>query len=232
MTARIDRIWPDPAEQLHDDELMDAVDHEAVRLNFVSSIDGAATRDGRSGGLGGPADKRYFDLLRRVADVVVVGAGTVRAPIACSFERACYRPRCWSEGRGLSECESNPPCDRGSPIRPISNLNRALDRQRRRRVRFDTHVVHNVGSSWVPNAVVRRPQNLVLLTSIGLRNSRAGAAVGENDRCELSPHAIRRSRCRPTADKLQRKSLRSGRTAHLCWKHAPEQRQNLARKIA
>ena len=79
MTARIDRLWPDPAEQLHDDELMDAVDHEGVRLNFVSSIDGAATRDGLSGGLGGPADKRYFDLLRRVADVVVVGAGTVRA---------------------------------------------------------------------------------------------------------------------------------------------------------
>ena len=79
MTARIDRLWPDPAEQLHDDQLMDAVDHEGVRLNFVSSIDGAATRDGLSGGLGGPADKRYFDLLRRVADVVVVGAGTVRA---------------------------------------------------------------------------------------------------------------------------------------------------------
>jgi riboflavin biosynthesis pyrimidine reductase len=79
VTARIDRLWPDPAEHLHDDELMDAVDHEAVRLNFVSSIDGAATRDGLSGGLGGPADRRYFDLLRRVADVVVVGAGTVRA---------------------------------------------------------------------------------------------------------------------------------------------------------
>jgi hypothetical protein len=79
VTARIDRLWPDPAEHLHDDELMDAVDHEAVRLNFVSSIDGAATRDGLSGGLGGPADRRYFALLRRVADVVVVGAGTVRA---------------------------------------------------------------------------------------------------------------------------------------------------------
>lgn len=79
MTTRIDRLWPDPAEHLHDDELMDALDHDGVRLNFVSSVDGAATRDGLSGGLGGPADKRYFDLLRRVADVVVVGAGTVRA---------------------------------------------------------------------------------------------------------------------------------------------------------
>lgn len=79
MTARIDRLWPDPAEHLSDDELMDAVDHEGVRVNFVSSLDGAATRDGVSGALGGAADERYFQLLRRVADVVMVGAGTVRA---------------------------------------------------------------------------------------------------------------------------------------------------------
>ena len=79
MTARIDRAWPDPAEQLDDDELAAAVDHPGVRLNFVTSIDGAATREGLSGGLGTPADKRSFELLRRVADVVVVGAGTVRA---------------------------------------------------------------------------------------------------------------------------------------------------------
>ena len=78
MTARIDRLWPDPADQVHDDDLVAAIDHEGVRVNFVSSIDGAATRDGRSGGLSGPADRRYFELLRRVADVVVVGAGTVR----------------------------------------------------------------------------------------------------------------------------------------------------------
>jgi riboflavin biosynthesis pyrimidine reductase len=77
MTTRIDRIWPDPADQLHDDELVEPLD--GVRMNFVSSIDGAATRDGLSGGLGGPADQRLFELLRRAADVVMVGAGTVRA---------------------------------------------------------------------------------------------------------------------------------------------------------
>jgi riboflavin biosynthesis pyrimidine reductase len=78
MTARIDRLWPDPDENLSDDDLIAGIDHEGVRLNFVSSIDGAATRDGLSGGLGGEADKRLFELLRRAADVVVVGAGTVR----------------------------------------------------------------------------------------------------------------------------------------------------------
>ncbi|MGH3565615.1 MAG: pyrimidine reductase family protein [Pseudonocardia sp.] len=50
-----------------------------VRVNFVASIDGAATLDGRSGGLGTDADRRVFGMLRELADVVLVGAGTVRA---------------------------------------------------------------------------------------------------------------------------------------------------------
>lgn len=50
-----------------------------VRANFVSSIDGAATSDGQSEGLGTPADKTVFLLLRDLADVVLVGAGTVRS---------------------------------------------------------------------------------------------------------------------------------------------------------
>ncbi len=50
-----------------------------LRVNFVSSVDGAATVDGLSGGLGGPADHRVFDLLRTLCDVVLVASGTVRA---------------------------------------------------------------------------------------------------------------------------------------------------------
>ncbi|MTE13752.1 pyrimidine reductase family protein [Nocardia aurantiaca] len=50
-----------------------------VRVNFITSIDGAASVDGRSGRLGTPADKRVFGLLRDLADVVLVGAGTARA---------------------------------------------------------------------------------------------------------------------------------------------------------
>lgn len=50
-----------------------------LRVNFVSSLDGAATLQGLSGGLADAADRRVFDLLRRLCDVVVVGAGTVRA---------------------------------------------------------------------------------------------------------------------------------------------------------
>lgn len=50
-----------------------------LRANFVSSIDGAATAGDLSAGLGTPADKTVFMLLRDLAEVILVGAGTVRA---------------------------------------------------------------------------------------------------------------------------------------------------------
>ncbi|WP_159802550.1 pyrimidine reductase family protein [Arthrobacter zhaoguopingii] len=50
-----------------------------VRFNFIASADGAASVTGRSGGLGNDGDRLIFALLRRLADVILVGAGTVRA---------------------------------------------------------------------------------------------------------------------------------------------------------
>ena len=51
-----------------------------VRGVMVASLDGAATgADGRSGSLSDAADRRVFGALRALADVVLVGAGTVRA---------------------------------------------------------------------------------------------------------------------------------------------------------
>jgi len=50
-----------------------------VRANMVSSVDGAATLEGRVGTLTGPADQQLLELLRALCDVLVVGAGTVRA---------------------------------------------------------------------------------------------------------------------------------------------------------
>jgi riboflavin biosynthesis pyrimidine reductase len=49
-----------------------------LRANMVTSLDGAAHHGGRSEALSGPADKRVFGVLRALADVVVVGAETVR----------------------------------------------------------------------------------------------------------------------------------------------------------
>lgn len=49
-----------------------------LRANMVSSADGAAYLDGRSAGLSSAEDKRIFGILRVLADVILVGAGTAR----------------------------------------------------------------------------------------------------------------------------------------------------------
>jgi riboflavin biosynthesis pyrimidine reductase len=54
-----------------------------LRANMVMSLDGAATVRGRSGGLSGDADQQVFALLRALADVIVVGAGTARVEGYC-----------------------------------------------------------------------------------------------------------------------------------------------------
>jgi riboflavin biosynthesis pyrimidine reductase len=69
--------------QDHDKELLECyaiADRSVlrVRANFIASLDGAATHDGRTRGLNNADDKQVFDLLRRLCDVVLVGAGTLR----------------------------------------------------------------------------------------------------------------------------------------------------------
>lgn len=70
-------------DDLDDDALAAAYDRPRtpwLRLNFVSSVDGAVQGDdGLSRSLNNEADERVFQALRRLADVVVVGAQTVRA---------------------------------------------------------------------------------------------------------------------------------------------------------
>lgn len=81
MTA-IDSLWPASETALTDAQLLETYAPPStpwLRMNFVSSLDGAVTRDGLSGELGDEADHRVFDLLRRWADVVLLGAGTARA---------------------------------------------------------------------------------------------------------------------------------------------------------
>ncbi|HEX5632702.1 MAG TPA: pyrimidine reductase family protein [Gemmatimonadales bacterium] len=50
-----------------------------LRVNFIASIDGAASHNGVSGPLNNEVDKEVFDVLRMLTDVVLVGAGTIRA---------------------------------------------------------------------------------------------------------------------------------------------------------
>jgi riboflavin biosynthesis pyrimidine reductase len=52
-----------------------------LRVNFVSSADGAASVNGLSGGLSSAGDKKVFGILRVLADVVLVGSGTSLAAL-------------------------------------------------------------------------------------------------------------------------------------------------------
>nr|WP_216217406.1 pyrimidine reductase family protein [Amycolatopsis aidingensis] len=81
-------LWPprgdgSPSDPLTDTDLErlyaypDQLSRPWVQANFVASADGAAAVDHRSAGLSHPADKRIFALGRDLADVVLVGAGTV-----------------------------------------------------------------------------------------------------------------------------------------------------------
>jgi riboflavin biosynthesis pyrimidine reductase len=49
-----------------------------VRGNMIVSLDGGATDDGKAGGLAGRGDRAVFSLMRHAADVILVGASTVR----------------------------------------------------------------------------------------------------------------------------------------------------------
>jgi riboflavin biosynthesis pyrimidine reductase len=49
-----------------------------VMLNMVSTADGHATLDGRSGPISGSADRALFHALRTAVDAVMAGAATVR----------------------------------------------------------------------------------------------------------------------------------------------------------
>jgi riboflavin-specific deaminase-like protein len=77
------RLLPEPgeatAEELYLVERPVPDGRPWVLANMVCSLDGAAAADGVTEPLSGPADKRVFGLLRSAADVILVGAGTVRA---------------------------------------------------------------------------------------------------------------------------------------------------------
>ncbi len=49
-----------------------------VRANMIASLDGGATDEGKAGGLAGAGDRALFGLMRSAADVILVGAATVR----------------------------------------------------------------------------------------------------------------------------------------------------------
>jgi riboflavin biosynthesis pyrimidine reductase len=96
------QLHPD-VRDLQPEDLYDLYDEEGpyLRADFVASLDGAIAVQGRSEGLGSPADKASFHALRAVCDAVVVGAGTVRMENygAVRFSDPARR---WREAHGRS----------------------------------------------------------------------------------------------------------------------------------
>ena len=109
------RMLTADAADLDDDELARLYDcprEHWLRANMVASADGAAFLDGRSGGLSSAADRRLFGVLRGLADVVLVGAGTARTE---KYKPARRRPELAAlrAGRGATP--------------PIALVSRGLD---------------------------------------------------------------------------------------------------------
>ena len=77
------RVLPDPAEPTtvraaYTAERRPRNDRPWIGLCMVASLDGSIALDGASGGLGNPNDLDVLLTLRSIADMILVGAGTVR----------------------------------------------------------------------------------------------------------------------------------------------------------
>lgn len=167
--AAIDRIWPSPASALDDAALLEQTafpaDRVWMRVNFIASIDGAGTREGRSGSLGDTADRRMFDLLRRPADVVLVGAGTLRDEGYGGF-RLDEESAAWRTDAGmpahpvLATVSGSLSLDPASelftdaPVRPIVYTTASAPADRRKALSTVADVV-TVGESAVDFAALR-----------------------------------------------------------------------------
>lgn len=108
---RLRRIFPEPAELTVESfleellarraELRPRADRPWLSLNFVVSVDGRASLEGRSGGLSGPADRSLFHALRATADAVMFGARTANVE---RYGRMIKDPdrRAWRGRSGLA----------------------------------------------------------------------------------------------------------------------------------
>lgn len=98
-----------------------------IRVNFVSSLDGAVAVEGRSGALGSPSDKQVFGLLRELADVILVGAGTVRSEN-------------YGGARTSDELRSRRVADGVTPVPPVAVVTASCDLSSDLRLFTDTTV--------------------------------------------------------------------------------------------
>jgi riboflavin biosynthesis pyrimidine reductase len=129
----VHRIWPSPDPAPIDDDQLIALyrpGDPVLRVNFVTSVDGAVEVEGYSRGLQTPGDQKVFALLRMFAEGLMVGAGTLRQE-GYGGIRLDPRRRDWRTAHGLSpyprmivvsrRLDLSPahPAFADAPIRPI-----------------------------------------------------------------------------------------------------------------
>ncbi len=152
------RLWPDPAD-IDDVAALVAADARPtpdgrpwLLVNMVTSLDGAVTIEGRSGGLARPADKEMFFALRAVADVIFAGAGTVRTegygpPRPSAADRAARRERGQSEVPRLAIVSRSLTFDLQASLfteaveRPLVLTSQSADAARRKRLEEVAEVI-------------------------------------------------------------------------------------------
>jgi riboflavin biosynthesis pyrimidine reductase len=177
-----------------------------VRCNMISTLDGAITLNGRSGLLGGPADRRVFQVLRSLADVILVGAGTARAegygPVELDDQLRAQRV---ARGQhqvppiavvtGSGNLDWSAPFFTAAEIRPIIVTTRASDEGARRRAGAVADVVIAGESRVDPRRALqelwRRDYRSVLLEGgPGLNAELVHAGVLDELCLTLSPRLV------------------------------------------
>ncbi|MFZ2177207.1 MAG: pyrimidine reductase family protein [Rhodococcus sp. (in: high G+C Gram-positive bacteria)] len=95
---RMRALRPSPDDESAEQFYCDPPD--GIRVNMVAGLDGAAAFGGRVRPLSDAVDHELLRALRVYADVVLVGAGTVRAegygPVRLTDEEARYRRERWA----------------------------------------------------------------------------------------------------------------------------------------
>lgn len=120
-------LWPqpvddlDPLERYASDVRSPGSERPWVIVNMIATVDGGTAVDGVSGGLGGPGDKTVFRAVRAVPDMILVGAGTVRAehygpPRPSREVRAAREARGQSPAPRLAVVSARTELDPGTPL--------------------------------------------------------------------------------------------------------------------
>ena len=172
-----------------------------VRAMMVCTLDGAAAgADGLSGSISGEADGEVFTAVRRFADAVLVGGGTLAAegygPLRSTAEDAARRT---SQGQleaprivtvsGSLRLPLGDDGFTGSAVRPLVFTTSAPDPERLAAVRERCEVVQSEGDrveiGWVIDQLVERGLRRIVCEG-GPTLLRDAAAAGRLDEADLT----------------------------------------------